>query len=55
MKEKFINGFLKGNKQCDKYCACVRCGRFTFFQLSFDISARAGRIMVLNIGVDVSI
>ena len=55
MKANFINGFLKGNKQCDKYCTCVRLGRFTLFQLSFDISSKSGRIMMLNIGIDVSI
>ena len=55
MNANFINGFLKGNKQCDKYCVCVRLGRFTLFNLSFDFSDRRVRLMILNIGVDVSI
>jgi ribosomal protein S14 len=52
MKTNFINGYKKGNKQCDKYCACIRCGRFTIFHLSFDLSKKDFRFMLLNLGFE---
>ena len=38
MKTNFINGYKKVNKQCDKYCACVWCGRYTMFEYKLKVT-----------------
>ena len=52
MKANFINSWHKGNKQCDKTCICIRFGRITLLNISFDISSKYLKIIMLNLGVE---
>ena len=52
MKTNCINSWRKGNKQCDKTCICVRFGRLTLLNISFDISSKHFKIIIINLGVE---
>ena len=51
MKVDLINSWKKGNKQCDKTCCCLRFGRITLLDISFDISSKYLKLVILNFGV----
>jgi len=50
-----INSWRKGNKQCDKTCCCLRFGRITLLDISFDISSRFFKLVILNFGLRIDV
>ena len=48
---KFINSWKSSSKQNDKVLICLRIGKVTVFELSFDKSDKKFSLMILNIGL----
>jgi len=55
MKVDLINSWKKGNKQCDRTCCCLRFGRITLLDISFDISSRFFKLVILNFGLRIDV
>ena len=52
MKLDYINSWKKGNKRVWIGDICVRLGRITVFELSWDFKLKFIRLMVLNFGAE---
>lgn len=54
MKFNFINSWNSGAKQDDKFCIKLRLGILTIFEMSSDCSDNYLRLIVLNIGTEIT-
>lgn len=54
MKYNFINSWKSGAKQDDKFCIKFRLGVLTLFELSSDFSDNYLRLIVFNIGMEIT-
>ena len=52
MKIDYINSWKKGNKKIWMGDVCIRFGRITLLEISFDFKLRFIRLMVLNFGAE---
>ncbi len=48
----WINSWGLPQKQWDKALICVRIAGLTLFEISVDLSAKKGRLMLLNFGFE---
>ena len=54
MKIDWINSWKSGVKQDDKFCVKVRLGIFTLVEISSDFSQHYLRLIVCNIGMEIT-
>ena len=54
MKFNFINSWKSGAKQDDKFCLKFRLGIFTIIEVSSDFSQNYLRLIVCNIGMELT-
>jgi len=54
MKFNFINSWSSGVKQDDKFCVKLRLGILTILDISSDFSQNYLRLIVFNIGVEIT-
>ena len=48
---RIVNNFTSNARQWDKFKLEFRLLGFTFFELSFDISRRCFKLVLLNVGI----
>jgi len=54
MKLNFINSWASGSKQDDKLMIVVRLGKLTLIEISSDISSKFLRLIVFNVGIEIT-